>query len=144
MATTPAAPPGGPVQDPAHDWDAVARCESGGNWSINTGNGFYGGLQFTSSTWSAFGGGPYAPRADLASRSQQIAIAVFTAAVGLGAVIFIFRFRSFKEVIAAGRASRDAERERESAAEFAAEEDPTEGPRAPLGRARPLLGRRAP
>ena len=73
--STPAAPSGGPVQDPAHDWDAVARCESGGNWSINTGNGFYGGLQFTSSTWSAFGGGAYAPRADLASRSQQIAIA---------------------------------------------------------------------
>jgi Transglycosylase-like domain len=73
--TSPAPPSGGPVQDPAHDWDAVARCESGGNWSINTGNGFYGGLQFTSSTWSAFGGGAYAPRADLASRSQQIAIA---------------------------------------------------------------------
>ena len=41
----------------AHDWNAVAQCESGGNWSINTGNGYYGGLQFSASTWQAFGGG---------------------------------------------------------------------------------------
>ncbi|KPC65048.1 transglycosylase, partial [Streptomyces sp. NRRL WC-3753] len=59
----------------ASEWDAVAQCESGGNWSINTGNGFYGGLQFTSSTWRAFGGGQYAARADQASRSQQIVVA---------------------------------------------------------------------
>ncbi|MET8505922.1 transglycosylase family protein [Streptomyces sp. NPDC004787] len=59
----------------ASEWDAVAQCESGGNWSINTGNGFYGGLQFTNSTWAAFGGTAYAPRADLASKSQQIAVA---------------------------------------------------------------------
>jgi uncharacterized protein YabE (DUF348 family) len=56
-------------------WDSLAKCESGGNWSINTGNGFYGGLQFTTGTWLAYGGGAYAPRADLASREQQIAIA---------------------------------------------------------------------
>ena len=56
-------------------WDALAQCESGGNWAINTGNGYYGGLQFSASTWQAFGGGSYAPRADLASRDQQIAIA---------------------------------------------------------------------
>ncbi|MEV7187492.1 transglycosylase family protein [Kitasatospora sp. NPDC093102] len=56
-------------------WDKVAQCESGGNWSINTGNGFYGGLQFTSSTWSAFGGTTYAARADLATKDQQIAVA---------------------------------------------------------------------
>jgi hypothetical protein len=56
-------------------WDRVAACESGGNWHINTGNGFYGGLQFTRSTWTAFGGGRYASRADLASRSEQIAVA---------------------------------------------------------------------
>ena len=56
-------------------WDRVAKCESGGNWSINTGNGFYGGLQFTSSTWKGFGGGRYASRADLASKSQQITVA---------------------------------------------------------------------
>jgi uncharacterized protein YabE (DUF348 family) len=57
------------------NWDAVAACESGGNWAINTGNGFYGGLQFDSGTWLSNGGGAYAPRADLASRDQQIAIA---------------------------------------------------------------------
>jgi uncharacterized protein YabE (DUF348 family) len=57
------------------NWDAVANCESGGNWHINTGNGFYGGLQFDYSTWLSNGGGAYAPRADLASRSAQIAVA---------------------------------------------------------------------
>ncbi|MFF7454117.1 transglycosylase family protein [Kitasatospora sp. NPDC008115] len=56
-------------------WDKVAQCESGGNWSINTGNGFYGGLQFTSSTWAGFGGTAYAARADLATKDQQIAVA---------------------------------------------------------------------
>ncbi|MGD8200535.1 transglycosylase family protein [Ornithinimicrobium sp. W1679] len=56
-------------------WDRVAQCESGGDWSINTGNGFYGGLQFVQGTWAGFGGLDYAPRADLASRAQQIAIA---------------------------------------------------------------------
>jgi hypothetical protein len=72
------APPSaaGPAPEaPSHDWDAVARCESGGNWSIDTGNGFYGGLQFTPSTWLAFGGADFAPRADLATRDQQIAVA---------------------------------------------------------------------
>ncbi|MDH6123094.1 transglycosylase family protein [Kitasatospora sp. GP82] len=56
-------------------WDKVAECESGGDWSINTGNGFYGGLQFTSSTWKAYGGGQYANQADRASKGQQIAVA---------------------------------------------------------------------
>jgi LysM repeat protein len=56
-------------------WDAIAACESGGNWAINTGNGFYGGLQFTAGTWAAYGGLNYAPRADLASRDAQIAVA---------------------------------------------------------------------
>ena len=56
-------------------WDKVAQCESGGNWSINTGNGYYGGLQFSNSSWAAAGGTQYAPRADLASKSQQIAAA---------------------------------------------------------------------
>ena len=59
----------------ASEWDAVAQCESGGNWAINTGNGFYGGLQFTNSTWAAYGGTAYAARADLASKAQQIAVA---------------------------------------------------------------------
>jgi uncharacterized protein YabE (DUF348 family) len=57
------------------NWDAVAQCESGGNWHINTGNGFYGGLQFDYSTWLSNGGGQYAARADLASREQQIVVA---------------------------------------------------------------------
>ncbi|MEV7862709.1 transglycosylase family protein [Streptomyces hirsutus] len=56
-------------------WDKVAACESSDNWDINTGNGYYGGLQFTQSTWEAFGGTRYAPRADLATKDQQIAIA---------------------------------------------------------------------
>jgi LysM repeat protein len=56
-------------------WDAIAACESGGNWAINTGNGFFGGLQFTQSTWAGYGGLSYAPRADLATREQQIAVA---------------------------------------------------------------------
>ncbi|MFF9914500.1 transglycosylase family protein [Streptomyces sp. NPDC013457] len=59
----------------ASEWDKVAQCESGGNWSINTGNGYYGGLQFSSSTWAAYGGTAYAATADQASKSQQITIA---------------------------------------------------------------------
>ncbi|WP_281261596.1 transglycosylase family protein [Geodermatophilus tzadiensis] len=58
-----------------NDWDAVAQCESSGNWSINTGNGYYGGLQFSAGTWAAFGGLDYAQRADLATKAQQIAVA---------------------------------------------------------------------
>ncbi|MFJ5937900.1 transglycosylase family protein [Streptomyces sp. NPDC093071] len=57
------------------EWDRVAQCESGGNWSISTGNGYYGGLQFSASTWAAYGGTAYASTADQASKSQQIAIA---------------------------------------------------------------------
>ncbi|MGW0498006.1 transglycosylase family protein [Streptomyces sp. NPDC003007] len=56
-------------------WNKVAACESTSNWNINTGNGFYGGLQFTQSTWEAYGGRAYAARADLASKDQQIAVA---------------------------------------------------------------------
>jgi resuscitation-promoting factor RpfA len=56
-------------------WDAVAQCESGGNWHINTGNGYYGGLQFSQSSWAAAGGLQYAARADLATKDQQIAVA---------------------------------------------------------------------
>ncbi len=56
-------------------WDAVARCESGGDWHINTGNGYFGGLQFSASSWDGAGGQKYAPRADLATKDQQIAVA---------------------------------------------------------------------
>ncbi|MFJ9174178.1 transglycosylase family protein [Streptomyces sp. NPDC102360] len=59
----------------AHTWNKVAACESSGNWNINTGNGFFGGLQFTRSTWAAYGGTAYAARADLATKDQQIAVA---------------------------------------------------------------------
>jgi uncharacterized protein YabE (DUF348 family) len=68
------------------NWDAIANCESTNNWHINTGNGFYGGLQFSQSTWAAYGGLSYAPRADLASKDQQIAVAERTlAGQGIGA-----------------------------------------------------------
>lgn len=56
-------------------WDAIAQCESGGDWSINTGNGYQGGLQFNAGTWAAHGGTEYAPSADQATREQQIAVA---------------------------------------------------------------------
>lgn len=69
-----------PAQAAGSVWDRVAACESGGNWHINTGNGFYGGVQFTNSTWRAYGGATYAARADLATKGQQIAIAEKTLA----------------------------------------------------------------
>jgi hypothetical protein len=65
---------------PTSTWDAVADCESSGDWSINTGNGYYGGLQFLQSTWEAYGGLAYAERADLATKEQQIAVAEATLA----------------------------------------------------------------
>ena len=61
-------------------WDALAACEAGGNWAINTGNGFYGGVQFDQNTWERHGGLRYAPRADLATREEQLAIAEVTRA----------------------------------------------------------------
>lgn len=67
-------------------WDQIAQCESTGNWAINTGNGFSGGLQFTPSTWAGFGGTEYAPAAHMATREQQIAVAKrVQAAQGWGA-----------------------------------------------------------
>ncbi|MFE0751497.1 transglycosylase family protein [Gordonia sp. NPDC058843] len=81
------AQPGGPRVLTAHrvvpaadvvtaaDWDAVAKHESGGNWKINTGNGYYGGLQFAASTWTGAGGAQYAPTADKATRAQQMEVA---------------------------------------------------------------------
>jgi uncharacterized protein YabE (DUF348 family) len=66
-----------PVED-GEIWDALARCEAGGNWASNTGNGYYGGVQFDQSTWERQGGLRYAPRADLATREEQIAIAAGT------------------------------------------------------------------
>jgi LysM repeat protein len=75
-----------PASSGGVNWSAIASCESGGNWSINTGNGFYGGLQFTQQTWLAYGGGQYASSANLASESQQIAVAQnVLAGQGIGA-----------------------------------------------------------
>jgi LysM repeat protein len=69
---TPLAIAATPAQASGVNWDAIAQCESGGNWATNTGNGFYGGLQFTQSTWKAYGG-QGSPQS--ASRTQQIAVA---------------------------------------------------------------------
>jgi hypothetical protein len=56
-------------------WNRLAECESGKNWDINTGNGYYGGLQFSGSTWNAYGGQWWADRADLATRAEQVHVA---------------------------------------------------------------------
>lgn len=74
----PGPPPTTVPYDCARDgwpWSCVAECESSGRWHVNTGNGFYGGLQFWQPTWEEFGGLAYASRADLATREQQIAVA---------------------------------------------------------------------
>ena len=84
-ATVQAATPA-PALSEGADWAAIAACESGGNWSTDTGNGFYGGLQFTEQTWLAYGGGQYAASANLATAAQQIAVAQqVLAAQGIGA-----------------------------------------------------------
>jgi resuscitation-promoting factor RpfB len=68
-------PPADPPTGNTSAWDRIAECESGGNWSANTGNGYYGGLQFSKGTWDAYGGGQYAAYPHQASKAQQIAIA---------------------------------------------------------------------
>jgi LysM repeat protein len=78
QADPPAAAPvstAAPASSGGANWSAIAACESGGNWSASTGNGFYGGLQFTEQTWLGYGGGQYAPSANLATEAQQIAVA---------------------------------------------------------------------
>src|SRR5919199_4854409 len=75
-----------PASAAVHDWTGVAQCESGGDWHINTGNGYYGGLQFSQSTWAGYGGLAYAARADLATPDQQITVAeAVLAGQGIGA-----------------------------------------------------------
>ena len=64
-----------PAQAVTTVWDKVAKCESGGRWHISTGNGYYGGLQFSSGTWKAYGGRKYASQAHKATKAEQIAIA---------------------------------------------------------------------
>jgi len=84
-AATPASA-AAPASSDGANWSAIAACESGGNWSANTGNGFYGGLQFTQQTWLAYGGGQYASSANLATQAQQIAVAQrVLAGQGIGA-----------------------------------------------------------
>ncbi|MEU9485369.1 transglycosylase family protein [Streptomyces decoyicus] len=71
----PSAAAAGPgAESPGPDWERIAACESNGRWHINTGNGYHGGLQIDLATWRAYGGHRYAPRADLATRAQQIAV----------------------------------------------------------------------
>lgn len=85
-AATPVSATAYPAYSGGVDWSAIAACESGGDWSISTGNGFYGGLQFTEATWLAYGGGEYASSANLASESEQIAVAErVLAGQGIGA-----------------------------------------------------------
>ena len=75
-----------PASSGGVNWAAIAACESGGNWAASTGNGFYGGLQFTEQTWLGYGGGRYASSANLATPAQQIAIAQnVLAGQGIGA-----------------------------------------------------------
>ena len=92
-----------PASAGGHDWSGVARCESGGNWSINTGNGYYGGLQFSASTWRAYGGTAYAPQANQATPAQQIAVAEkVLAGQGVGAWPNCGRYLSGGSTPAAG------------------------------------------
>jgi hypothetical protein len=84
-ASAPASSPA-PASAGGVNWAAIAACESGGNWAASTGNGFYGGLQFTEQTWLGYGGGQYASSANLATAAQQIAVAQnVLAGQGIGA-----------------------------------------------------------
>jgi hypothetical protein len=72
---TPPSTPAGQPTPTSSGWDAVAQCESGGNWATNTGNGYYGGLQMGMPFWTAHGGLEYAPRPDLATKAEQTTVA---------------------------------------------------------------------
>ena len=89
LASPPATAPvstAAPASSGGANWSAIAACESGGNWSASTGNGFYGGLQFTEQTWLGYGGGQYASSANQATKAQQIAVAErVLAGQGIGA-----------------------------------------------------------
>jgi hypothetical protein len=99
-----------------HDWSGVAQCESGGNWAINTGNGYYGGLQFAPGTWSGYGGTAYAPRADLATPAQQVEIAEkVLAGQGVGAWPTCGRLLTDGTTAAAATASAAAQPSTETA-----------------------------
>jgi Transglycosylase-like domain len=93
-AAAPASHAAAPATSASIDWDAIASCESGGRWSLNSGNGFWGGLQFTPGTWFAYGGGPFnGAGAFPYSRSAQIAVAErVLAAQGVGAWPYCGRY----------------------------------------------------
>jgi hypothetical protein len=85
-STVPTSAGTAPAPSGSVNWAAIAACESGGNWAASTGNGFYGGLQFTEQTWLANGGGQYASSASQASQAQQVAVAErVLASQGIGA-----------------------------------------------------------
>jgi hypothetical protein len=126
-------------------WDRLAQCESSGNWAINTGNGYSGGLQFAPATWRGFGGLQFAPAAHLATRAQQIAVAErVLAGQGWGAwpacsrKLGLTEAAELRSVPAAARASRSA-----TPAPVAAQKPPKAATRAtptPTPRPRPTLG----
>ncbi|WAP54027.1 transglycosylase family protein [Streptomyces sp. S465] len=130
---------------PVDTWDRVATCESGGNWRINTGNGYYGGLQFSQHTWEAFGGTAYAPRADLASKAQQIAVAeAVLREQGPGAwPVCSVRGRLTRSGPAAGAAGRGAPRSAAPRAEHPAKPAKKRARSAAKSRARQHTARRA-
>jgi hypothetical protein len=100
-----------------HDWTGVAQCESGGDWSINTGNGYYGGLQFSQPTWAGYGGTALAPRADLATPAEQVEIAEkVLVGQGIGAWPTCGKRLSPGTTAAAGQASAPAAAEQPAAA----------------------------
>ncbi|GAB2903854.1 transglycosylase family protein [Streptomyces mayteni] len=116
---------------PVDTWERVAECESGGDWAIDTGNGFFGGLQFQQSTWEAYGGTAYAPRADQATRDQQIAVAeAVLAGQGPGAwphcsgVAGLTRDGVEPEISPDGAPAAEAAAETETRAEPEAEAEP--------------------
>jgi LysM repeat protein len=117
-----------PASAAPHDWDGVAQCESSGNWSINTGNGYYGGLQFLPSTWEMFGGLEYASRADLATKDQQIAVAERTL-IGQGVGAWPTCGRHLDDATGERQRHRGARGEAPAAAAPAAEPEAAPGKR---------------
>lgn len=113
--------PASPAQASSVNWDAIARCESGGNWRINTGNGYYGGLQFSRGTWRAYGGTRYATTANRATRAEQILVAErVLRGQGLGAWPHCGRRNAYKPGASTTIAARKAAARKAAAARVAA------------------------
>ncbi|WP_328464756.1 LysM peptidoglycan-binding domain-containing protein [Actinoplanes sp. NBC_00393] len=112
--------PASPAQASVN-WDAIAQCESGGNWRINTGNGYYGGLQFSRGTWRAYGGGRYATTANRATKSEQILIAErVLRGQGIGAWPHCGRRNAYKPSASTKATARKAAARRAAASRAAA------------------------